>query len=282
MKPKVIVFGAGDSGQVYIKKQEDYHIIALTDNNKSKHGTEIDGIKVIAPENIVEYPYDYIVIASGHVKPIKKQLQTTLNIGLEKIVVPPKNQMKIIAHPFEDELTYDFATKVFKEIVSLFNKHNCQYYAEYGTLLGLVREQSLIRWDDDIDFAVLRENYQEIKSVIEGHLNELNRKFECEWQCIETFDMNKNTAALILKFTNLKERILPFHVSVMIIDIVNNTAYQLISSVPKEYFETFEEIRIGNLDVRVPNMYKDYLTLHYGDWKTPIRSTSFDIYHHEE
>lgn len=110
----------------------------------------------------------------------------------------------------------------------------------------------------------------------------MNRKFQCKWILEETFDINKKKSAFILYATDTYNNILRFNISIVIIDIKNNIAYQMVSSVPKEYFEGFELIKIENLMVRVPNKYKDYLIIQYGDWKTRVRGTSLDIYHHED
>ena len=50
---------------------------------------------------------------------------------------------------------------VWREIDRICRKYNIKYYAEWGTLLGLVRHGGFIPWDDDLDIGMLRSDYEE-------------------------------------------------------------------------------------------------------------------------
>ena len=46
-------------------------------------------------------------------------------------------------------------------IINIFNKLKINYWVCQGTLLGIIRDRSLIPWDPDIDLAVIGKNFDE-------------------------------------------------------------------------------------------------------------------------
>lgn len=71
---KILIFGTGDYYERYKKWLVQEELLALIDNSQQKQGTEIDGVKVLSPEDAVELPYDKIIILSFYVKEMKRQL----------------------------------------------------------------------------------------------------------------------------------------------------------------------------------------------------------------
>ena len=55
--------------------------------------------------------------------------------------------------------------ELLNKLLEVCNKHNLKVWAEGGTLLGTVREHGFIPWDDDIDMAMLREDYDKLQAI---------------------------------------------------------------------------------------------------------------------
>ena len=55
-------------------------------------------------------------------------------------------------------------------IDKLCKKHNLIYWLDSGTLLGAYRHKGFIPWDDDIDIAMPRNDYNQIISIIQSEL----------------------------------------------------------------------------------------------------------------
>ncbi len=56
------------------------------------------------------------------------------------------------------------------ELDRICKKYNIQYFLYWGTLLGAIRHNGFIPWDDDLDVAVMRQDYKKLLKVLPHEL----------------------------------------------------------------------------------------------------------------
>lgn len=59
---------------------------------------------------------------------------------------------------------------ILQRVIDICERHEIKYFMFYGSLLGAVRHHGMIPWDDDIDIAMLREDYDRFLEVAEQEL----------------------------------------------------------------------------------------------------------------
>ncbi len=60
---------------------------------------------------------------------------------------------------------------ILKEIDRICKKHNIKYYLGEGTLLGAIRHQGFIPWDDDLDIVMPRKDYEQFIKIVNKEIN---------------------------------------------------------------------------------------------------------------
>ena len=140
------------------------------------------------------------------------------------------------------------------EFDSICKKHQLQYWLDSGTLLGAVRHQGFIPWDDDIDLSMSIEDYNKLLKIAQSELSS-----EIFFQTSET-DKNfkldyiklRSNKASIVEFHE-KDKEIKYHQGVFV-DIFPMLTIENTQENKKLYDSTLKEIRdVSSTSLHTPN-----------------------------
>lgn len=251
---------------------------------------------------------------------------------------------------------HKIALSIVKEYLKICKKHNLKYYIIGGTFLGAVRHKGFIPWDDDVDIAMPRKDFEILMKVANDELpanlrlltfyNDKNFRYylpkivdlnteivekrfehlgEKSHIFIDIFPIdgtpnntilrkiyyfrilfNRMLVSYYYKDTmdkdrkrKLYEKILIFIAKVLPTKKIINPkkrlakidkllkkqsyersnyvgtimgAYRTREIVPKKYFGTPTKYKFEDIYLTGPEMFEEYLTHIYGDYRTPINT----------
>lgn len=93
------------------------------------------------------------------------------------------------------------ALDTLKKIDTICKKLNIQYWAIFGTLIGAVRHQGFIPWDDDLDITMKRDDYQKFIDYC------IRNKEEIFPYYIDHFTINKLCPFYIARFCDSRYKL---------------------------------------------------------------------------
>jgi len=177
--------------------------------------------------------------------------------------------------------------ELLTEVKNIFNELEIPFWLNYGTLLGIYRDNKMV--DDDLDLATLHiDKIKENKSKFEEYGFNLQflyngvlitrRKEECGIHKY-TIDGNviKNYTATMYTEKYFAHKLFRFMRRKKSLTTLLHPAFRVLGGtfvtylIPKDYVLPLKEIEFEGKKFTIPNKIEKYLEYFYGNkWKTPL------------
>jgi len=166
------------------------------------------------------------------------------------------------------------ALKMLHDVTTVLEKYNVKYWLDFGTLLGIVRENRILPWDDDMDISIFEEDIEIVRTKVMPELKAMRYRDYLRYFNDTFGPLQKGTPRAFKVRTN---RFFFFkgHVKLDIfIMYKSDKKYNWVElgelhSFPEDLLEEFDYFDFNGKKYRIPKDYDKYLTYHYGDWRTP-------------
>tara|TARA_B100000035_G_C20809147_1_gene469084 strand:- start:41 stop:694 length:654 start_codon:yes stop_codon:yes gene_type:complete len=144
----------------------------------------------------------------------------------------------------------------YREIVNILRKNFDQnFFLTSGTLLGYIRNNDFIDWDDNIDisFYLKKNSLDKLKKL---------QKIFIKKKFISRITIKNN----YLKLSNFKYG---YKLDLYSSYKYKNFYYCNLHKIPITLCNRLKLITFKKTKIYIPNKYNEYLTFLYGDWKVP-------------
>lgn len=148
-----------------------------------------------------------------------------------------------------------------KVVAKIMDNSGLHWGPLFGTLLGIIRDNDFITWDEDIDLYVLEEDKDRFLPLLFDFVKE---GFEIirDWRC----------GVISIKRSG---EYIDFYFPKIIGEGVRcSTGNEFM--LDKHLKDTITW-NFRGLDLLIPRDYDDYLRLQYGDWRTPVKYANFEM-----
>jgi len=158
------------------------------------------------------------------------------------------------------DIIRDNLRKIAVNTIKLFNKYNVEYWVDFGTLLGIIRENDIILGDNYVDICILdtKSNHEKMK-LVKNDIEKLGFKFTKEkWDAYRVKKLMLFADIYINKF-DYKNKLYLGPVGNN-----QNVSFDLIGTPKTIIWKKY------NLPVKVPENIHEVLVWRYGnDYMTP-------------
>lgn len=176
------------------------------------------------------------------------------------------------------------AEKMLHEVTQVFDLVGAPYWLEGGTQIGIVREQRLLPWDNDMDISIYDSHKSKLWLIIpllmfrgyrltlQNHQADIGpfKKGELKIIKIRNFARYMKKGKVTLDIF-IKRKI--GHDCFWVVGVEK----RVLKSTPSHFTESLSPIRFKKKDYLIPSDYDGYLTYRYGTWQEPQKEWDFRV-----
>lgn len=159
------------------------------------------------------------------------------------------------------QIDKDVAFENLKVVADIMNKTGLNWGPVLGSLLGIIRDNDFITWDEDIDLYILEEDKEQFLPLL----------FEFK---AAGFDVIRYWRCGLISIKKNGEYI-DFYFVKKIADNIrcaNGDVYFF-----EKYFQDTIVWDFKGIKFNIPREYEEFLEFRYGDWRTPVKYCDFNM-----
>ena len=190
---------------------------------------------------------------------------------------------------YEYKYIHNILLENLDKTIKILKKHNIEYWAIGGTLLGSIRENKIIDKDDDIDLGMLESDFNKLKNINDHpnllkDFNDNNLHLINDWGIVKILskrkDNNYTINKIFIDIMGIKEDNNKYFYS----DLRHRTAWKNSWYNKNELFP-LKYGKLNHINLNIPRKGEEYLKRVYGYctgkscWKIPSNE---EAYHKDE
>lgn len=158
----------------------------------------------------------------------------------------------------------DLAYRFLKEASDILYANQVRFCVDSGTLLGIIREDRLLPWDNDLDFSVFSEDSERIGRAVDDFKS---RGFDVQSTTFpRPYGSIKRGDLRICKIKS-DEVVLDLIVKHLDGEFYYWMVWDTLKRAPKRFYDKLTTLNFMGKDYPAPSYTHEYLTYRYGEWR---------------
>lgn len=147
------------------------------------------------------------------------------------------------------------------EVKRILSKAGIKFGPIFGTLLGIIRDNDFIIWDEDVDLYILKEEEKQFRDTL--------------WDFKDKgFDLIRYERRGLYSIRRNGEYI-DFYVLKSISPKIRHSGGR--DFLLEKYIQNVLPWNFKGLELQIPSDYEEYLEFTYGDWKKPVKYANYEM-----